>query len=145
VRLRYGAAWWHAVAVLGSVVVAGLAVRPLVGDVQLVRIAAWFVGAAVAWDLVLGPLLAGADAGLRPLHRVRVRGVALLNYVRVPLLLSALLLLTWLPLVAQRSEGVYTAKTGLVQDPYLERWAAVSAGLVVLSALSYGLAVLRRR
>ncbi|MCY7366437.1 MAG: hypothetical protein LH469_14170 [Frankiaceae bacterium] len=81
----------------------------------------WFVGAVVVWDLVLGPLLALAARGLQPLHRLRVRGVRALNVVRVPALLSALLLLVWAPLVLRRSEGVYEAKSALQIEP---TWAA---------------------
>ncbi len=57
--------------------------------------------------------------------------------------MSLLLLAVFAPLVLQRSEQRYSAKTGLTEDPYLERWAAVTAALFVLSALAYGLAVLR--
>ena len=140
----YGAAWWHLLALVLCLALTALAVSKLLGDTAvLVRIVVWFVGAALAWDLVAGPLLAAADHGLRPLHRVRLRGVAALNYVRVPGLLSLLLLVVWWPLVRQRSEGVYRVKTGLLQDGYLGRWAAVTAVLVVGSALLYALAVVR--
>ncbi len=115
-------------------------------DPALTRIAVWFVGAAVAWDLVLGPLLALADRGLRAgLGRVRASGVRPLNYVRAPLLVSGVLLLVFAPLVLQRSEGVYRAKTGLTQDPYLGRWLAVTAVLCAGSALLFAVAVLRAR
>jgi len=119
----------------------------------------WFVGAAVVWNLVLGPLLALADRGLQPLHRLRVRGVRALNVVRVPALLSALLLLVWAPLVLRRFEGVYEAKSALQIEPYLGRWAGVTVALVAGSpgrrvagspgrrvagsAVAYGVAVLR--
>ena len=145
-RRRYGAAWWH---LLTMVLLLG-AVADVVGrlrdDPALTRIAVWFVGAAVAWDLVLGPLLALADRGLRAgLGRVRASGVRPLNYVRAPLLVSGVLLLVFAPLVLQRSEGVYRAKTGLTQDPYLGRWLAVTAVLCAGSALLFAVAVLRAR
>ena len=140
----YGAAWWHLLALLLCFALTALAVSRLLDQVPvLVRITVWFVGAALAWDLVAGPALAAADAGLRPLHRVRVRGVRALNYVRVPALLSLLLLVVWWPLVRQRSEGVYRVKTGLLQDGYLERWAGVTAVLLAGSALLYAVAVVR--
>ena len=142
----YGAQPWHLLALLACFVVSAYAVSRVFGDrTALVRIAIWFVGAAVVWDLVLGPLYALADRGLRPLRRVAVRGVAVRNYVRVPALVSSLLLLVWTPLIFQRSEQIYRLKAGLVQDPYLERWAAVTAVLFALSAVAYAVAVLRRR
>lgn len=143
---RYGAHLWHLLVLLGLAAVTAYAVSRLLDDPSLWRIALWFVGAAVVWDLLLGPLFAGADAALRAvLGRVRSGGVRLLNYVRVPAALSSLLLLVWAPLILQRSEGVYVAKTGLSQDPYLERWLAVTAVLFLLSGLAFAAAVLRSR
>ena len=142
-RRLYGASPWHLVALLAMLVVAGYTASRVLGDPALLRIAIWFVGAAVVWDLVLGPLLGLADLGLRAgLRRGRV---PLLNYVRVPALLSGLLLVMFAPLVLQRSEGVYAAKTGLSQDPYLARWLAVTAVLFVLSAVAWVLAARRAR
>ena len=143
-RRLYGAAWWHLAALLGCFALTGYAVSRLLDDLPvLLRIAVWFVGAAVVWDLLLGPALALGDRALRAaLGRARV---PVLNYVRVPALLSLLLLLVWLPLIAQRSEQVYRFKSGLTQDPYLERWLAVTAVLWAVSAAAYGLAVLRAR
>lgn len=146
VRSRYGAHLWHLLVLLACFAVTGYAVSRLLGDrTALVRITIWFVGAAVVWDLVLGPLLAAADRGLRPLHRVRLRGVPALNFVRVPALLSGLLLLLWTPLVLRRSEDVYESKSALPIEPYLGRWAAVTVVLVLAAAAAYGLAVLRAR
>ena len=63
--------------------------------------------------------------------------------MRFPALLSLLLLALFAPQVLQRSEQRYAAKTGLSQDPYLERWLALTAALFALSALAYGLRALR--
>ncbi len=142
---RYGASGWHLAALLGCFALTGYTVTRLLGDTSsLLRIVVWFVGAAVVWDLVLGPALALADRGARGALQ-RVRGVPALNYVRFPAGLSLLLLVVFAPQVLQRSEQRYSAKAGLTQDPYLERWAAVTAALFAASALAYGLAVLRAR
>ena len=142
-RRLYGAAPWHLLVLLGLLAVTAYTGTRLLGDPALLRIAIWFVGAAVVWDLVLGPLVALADRGLQA---ALGRGhVPLLNHVRVPALLSGLLLLLFAPLVLQRSEGVYAAKTGLSQDPYLERWLAVTAVLFAASALAWVVALLRAR
>ena len=142
---RYGASPWHLLALLGCFALTGYAVTRLLGETSaLLQIVLWFVGAAAVWDLLLGPALALADRGTRTLlRRAQVRGVAALNYVRFPTLLSLLLLVTFAPLLLQRSEPRYLAKTSLMQDPYLERWAAVSAGLYALSAVTYAVAVAR--
>ena len=142
----YGARPWHLLALLACFAITAYAVSRLLGDrTALVRIAVWFVGAAVVWDLVLGPLYALADRGLTPLRRVAVRGVAVRNYVRVPALVSSLLLLVWTPIIFQRSEQIFRSKADLGQDVFLERWAGVTAALFLLSAVAYGIAVLRRR
>jgi hypothetical protein len=143
---RYGAQPWHLLSLLGCFALTGYAVSRLLGDLPaLLRITIWFVGAAVVWDLLLGPALAAGDRLLRPLRRVRPRGVSPLNYVRFPALLSLLLLVMFLPLIRQRSEAVFRAKSGLSQDPYLGRWLAVTAALFALAGLAYAVAVLRAR
>ena len=141
----YGAKPWHLLSLLGCFLVTGYTVTRLFSDqTALVRIAIWFVGAAVVWDAVLGPALAAADAGARPvLRRVRVRGVSPLNHVRFPALLSFLLLVTFTPVIFQRSEFVYRGKSGLTQEPYLERWLLVTLALFTVSALLYAARVLR--
>ena len=141
----YGAKPWHLVSLLACFAVTGYAVSRLFGDsTALIRIVIWFVGAAVVWDLLVGPALALGDSALRPVtRRVRVRGVSPLNYVRFPALLSLLLLMMWTPLIFQRSEQIYRKKSGLLQDPYLERWAAVAGVLLLLGAVAFGISVLR--
>lgn len=142
----YGAHPWHLLVLLALAAVTAYTVSRLLDDPALWRIALWFVGAAVVWDLLLGPAFAAADRVLRATAgRVRTAGVPLLNYVRVPLALSSLLLLVWAPLVLRRSQDVYAAKTGLTQDPFVYRWLGVTAVLLVLSALAYLLAVRRSR
>jgi hypothetical protein len=143
----YGAKPWHLMVLLACFALTGYAVSRLLDDLPtLIRIAIWFVGAAVVWDLLVGPAFALADRLLRPaLRAVRPRGVPALNYVRVPALVSALLLIVWAPLILQRSEFVFRLKAGLLQDPYLERWLAVTGALFALSAVAYAVALLRAR
>ncbi len=143
-RRLYGAPPWHLLVLLACFAATGYVVSLLLDDLPvLVRIAIWFVGAALAWDLLLGPALALGDRLLRPL--LQVGRVPVLNFVRVPALVSALLLLVWAPLVLQRTEGTYGVKTGLSSDPYLERWLAVTGVLFAASALLYVRAARRAR
>jgi len=145
-RRRYGAAWWHLLALLACFALSAYAISRLFGNPSLFRIAVWFVGAAVVWDLVLGPAFALLDRLLRAsTGRRRPGGVALLNYVRVPAALSLLLLVVWAPLVLRRSQEVFLLKAGLSQQPYLGRWLAVTAVLFAASALCWLLAVRRAR
>ena len=141
----YGAQPWHLVALLACFAVTAYAVSRLLDDLPvLLRITIWFVGSAVVWDLVLGPLLAGADTALRRSGISRLR-VSPLNYVRFPALLSLVLLVMFTPLIFQRSETVYRLKAGLTQNPYLDRWLLITVVLFALSALAYAVDVVRTR
>jgi hypothetical protein len=127
-------------ALLASFVVAGYAaVRLLAGDV--IGTGAWFVGSAVIHDLVLFPLYAGIDAALVLLLRshpswATVAGVRWLNYLRVPAVVSGLLLLVWSPLILRVSNGAYHAASGLSAQPFAPRWFAITAVLFAISAIT---------
>ncbi len=147
-RRLYGERPLHLVVLLACFAVSAYAASRIVGDPAALRIAAWFLGAAIVFDLVLAPLLALADRVLRG-ARDRVRGgpgrVSPVNYVRVPVLLSGLLLLVYAPVIFRRSEEPYRAASGLDQEPFLERWVAISAGIFAVAALAYAVAALRAR
>ena len=142
-RTRYGSSPQHLLAMLLCFALGAYAVFLAFAEAGLpvvVKIAIWFVGAALAWDLLLGPLMALVDRAVSPLRRVGA-----LNHVRVPLLGSVLLLLVWAPVVLQRSEGVFRSKAGLGQDPFLGRWLAVTAVLFAVSGAVYAVGRLRAR
>ncbi len=89
---------------------------------------------------MLFPLYALLDRSAGSLlHRRRRPAPGSVNYVRVPALLSGLLLLVFSPVILQRSEPAYGAATGLDQDPYLGRWLAISGTLFLVSAVLYAL------
>ncbi|HEX4102618.1 MAG TPA: hypothetical protein VHY21_19085 [Pseudonocardiaceae bacterium] len=135
-------------ALLASFVVAGYAgVRLLTGHV--IGTGAWFVGSAVVHDLVLFPLYAGVDAALVLLLRrhpewATVAGVRWLNYLRVPAMVSGLLLLVWSPLILRVSNGAYHAASGLSAQPFLARWIAVTVVLFAISAATLVVQTMRR-
>lgn len=108
----------------------------------------WFLGALLAHDLLLFPLYALADrslaAGSRAVARRnkrRVVSVAPLNYLRLPLLGSGLLLLLFFPGIIQQGKGAYLRATGLTQAPYLDRWLVLSGSMFLLSAVLYAIRV----
>lgn len=139
VRL-YGSSPWHLVAIVLCLAVSAYVVLLIVDDPALTRIAVWFLGVAVVWDLVLGPLLALGDRLLRPLARVGA-----LNHVRVPALASLVLLLVWAPVILKRSEGTFRVKAGLGQDVFLGRWLTITAVLFAVSGLLWVTGRLRSR
>ncbi|GAB2734938.1 hypothetical protein [Kitasatospora kifunensis] len=148
IRRRYGASSLHLLLVLCSFALAGYAgVRLLKGEP--LKVALWFVGAAFAHDLLLLPLYTLTDRAAQALaRRLGSTGqhprVPQVNYVRVPVFLSLLLLSVWYPLVLRRVPG-YQGATGLGPDSFLGHWLLITATLFALSALCLITATIRNR
>jgi hypothetical protein len=138
----YGAHPAHLIVLLGCFALAGYAGSMLLGDPALLTVLVWFVGAAVAHDLVLFPLYALAD---RALCRLPRPPVAIVNHIRVPLLGAGLTLLVFLPGIIRQGGATHLAATGLDQQPYLGRWAWLVAAMAATSALVFGARVLAAR
>jgi hypothetical protein len=147
-RREYGAGPIHLVAVVASMAVAAYAIARVFDVVgQPWRVMLWLLGAVVAHDLVLLPLysLLGAIAAgaiVSQGRRSRLR-IAALNHLRVPALLSGLLLLVWFPLIARKAPGTFRHASGLDVDVYLDRWLLATAILFAGSALLFALRVRR--
>jgi hypothetical protein len=147
-RHEYGSGPLHAAALAATLSLSAWALYEALGGVGPWSFAAWFVAGIFAHDLVLLPLysLLGAVAyrGLRVASGQPAR-VAALNHLRVPALLSALLLLVWLALILGLSESRYRADTGLSTDVYLPRWLALSGAMFLISAVAFAVRVRRLR
>jgi len=139
-RGLYGSGPLHLIAVTASFAIAAYVAVKLSGNVNRWELLLWFVGAVALHDLVLFPLYAALDRiaqGRRPRAAV--------NYLRIPALLSGLLLLISAGLVFSTAPDTYASATDLRPTPYLERWLAVTAVLFVASGLLYALRARRRR
>jgi uncharacterized membrane protein len=143
-RERYGAGPLHLLAVVLTFAVAAYALeRALELTSNPDRIVLWLGGSIVGHDLLLFPLYAllgviAAGVLLPADRRDRVR-IAALNHLRLPALLSGLLLLVWYPLVAGPADRTFMRLTGLSKDVYLERWLLLSAALFAASAAVFAL------
>lgn len=143
-REHYGAGPIHLLALLAAFAVAAYALSralDLTGNPD--RIVLWLGGSIVAHDLVLFPiyaLLGAIAAGMFVPggRRSRLR-VAALNHLRVPALLSGLLLLVWFPLIAGKGERSFMRVSGLSKDVYFGRWLLITAVLFGGSALLFAL------
>lgn len=159
-KRHYGAHPLHLLTLLASFAMVGYVISVLGPDqlwnshVWWHSIIVWFVGAVLLHDIVLFPCYALADrslgAGWRAVTGRRPQGTARVpsvNYVRIPLMASGLLLLMFFPGIIQQGATTYHTATGLTQAPYLSRWLLLSAGLFASSALLYGIRLLlvRRR
>jgi hypothetical protein len=132
VRLRYGGSPLHLLAHLAAF---ALAAGALLQAFQLggaTRIALWLAGAIVLHDLVLWPAYTTLDRLAR-----RGRPLRSANYVRLPVGISAVLLLVFFPVMCGKGEATYMRVSGASWEGYAARWLLVSAGLFALSAALY--------
>ncbi len=63
----------------------------------------------------------------------------LLNYVRIPVIFSLLLLMTFFPMILGLSEPELHQASGLTTEPYLWRWLGVTGVMFATSAAAYSL------
>lgn len=141
----YGANPLHLLALLGCFALAGYAGIRLF-DAGVVGVLVWFVGAAVAHDLVLFPLYAIADRSMQAVLRHRAPALpdlSWINYLRVPTVLSALMLLVYFPLIFGLTD-TYTAVTAMPVSVYLGRWLMITGVLFTLSAVAFALRLHQR-
>lgn len=140
-RFEYGAGPLHLIAAvvgLGVAVWALFAVLGVLGRPE--NFVKWFAGAIVLHDLLFLPLysalgVAASGALLRG-RRTRLR-VAALNHLRIPALLSGLMLLVWFPLILSKAPLTFQRASGLANDLYFGRWVALTVVLFGASALLF--------
>jgi hypothetical protein len=136
----YGAGPLHLLTMIGCLALAGYAAADLLPS-NPVGIAVWLVAAVVGHDLILMPLYTLADRSALAVfrhHPPRQPDVPWINYLRVPVVLSGLLLLIWFPLIFRLPKR-FTYTTTLSIDPYLWHWLAITGALFLLSATAYAL------
>jgi hypothetical protein len=134
-RRRYGGTPLH---LAGHVALIALAAYALSRAFQAraapepANLAAWLIGGALVHDLVLLPAYSAVDAAAR-----RALPAKALNHLRVPLGLSAVVLLVYAPRILDRQPQNVVNALGRRPPDYLARWAALTAGLFAASALVY--------
>jgi hypothetical protein len=156
-RRHYGASPLHLVAFIVSIAVTGIAAKGWLDEpaISIRYILIWFVGAIIVHDLVLVPLYTAFDRlGLAATYgshgRPADNGSAEQGtaepapthspgwvYVRVPLILSALLLLVFGAEILREGNATFHVASGHTQDVYLSRYLIVVAVLFLLSGLAY--------
>jgi peroxiredoxin len=133
---------------IGCFALAGYAAAELL-PVNPIGILVWLVAAVIGHDLLLMPLYTLADRSVMAVfrhHPLNLPAGPWINYLRVPAVLSGVLLLIWFPLIF-RLPAHFPASTTLPLDPYLWHWLAVTGALFLLSAtaLALRLGATRRR
>jgi hypothetical protein len=145
---RYGAGGLHLLGHLAAFAVAAYALAQIVHSGRVVNFVAWFGGAAILHDVVFLPLYSLLDRlASHRVHRARPRAaVPLINHVRVPALISGLLLLVYFPLILDTADRTYLGASGHHPAGYLRNWVLISVALFGGSAIAYGFRTrLRRR
>ena len=138
-RGLYGASPLHLLAHLALLPLCAWALLEALGGRAAGTIALWLIASVVVADLVVLPLYSGLDRAGR-----RLFGGAV-NYVRVPVALSLLMLVVFWGTIGGRGEGAYRAASGLGYSGYAERWLLASGALFAGSALIYLVRHGRRR
>jgi hypothetical protein len=141
-RLRYGAPAWHLAGhALAFAVIAyalGRLLQPSVGRPLMVVV--WLVAGAALHDLVFLPLYSLAD------RVARAVGGRAVNHLRVPAVISGVLLLVYFPLILAKAPATYERNTGRPPPDYLARWLAITAALFCASGVVWAArSVWRRR
>lgn len=147
---HYGRGPLHLLATLASLTIVGAAVAGWFQPGSDARgIVAWFIGCLLAVELVLNPLawvldrIALGPPSRRAKRRPDGAGSA---YVRVPAMLSGLLLVVFLPLIFRFSDATFQGYTGIAgSDRYLVRWLIATAVMFACSALLYAMSLARTR
>jgi hypothetical protein len=153
-RRLYGANPLHLFAHVGVFFIAGWAISQIFRQGFVINWIAWFVGAALLHDLVLLPLYSALDRGLVATTR---RGASpdatdrepprpsVINHVRVPAVVSGILLLVYFPLILGYASKNYEHDTGHALAGYTRNWLLICAGVFLVSAVVYGVRVIRAR
>jgi len=161
-RRHYGASPLHLVAFIVSIAVTGIAVKGWLDEpaISIRYILIWFVGAIIAHDMVVLPLYTAFDRlalaisrrghGRHaehgpPEHDPPEHGAAEPAsarssgwvYVRVPLILSVMLLLVFGAEILREGNATFRVASGHTQDVYLSRYLIVVGALFLLSGLAY--------
>jgi len=152
-RALYGAGPLHLLALLASFAIAAAAV---VGWFQrprdVVNVLEWFAAAIVLHDLVLLPLYSLLDriafGGLRKradqAERLALPGlVKPTAYLRIPSILSGLLLLVFLPVISGLGSQTELSASGIPESGYAARWLFATGVMFAVSGVAYAVAVAR--
>jgi hypothetical protein len=131
VRARYGASPIHLLAHLALLPLAGWALLQVLDFRAASNVVLWLIAAVILHDLVLLPAYSVLDR----VGRAATGGA--INYVRVPLGLSLLMLLVFWGTIRGKGEGAFHRVSGLQYEGYFSRWLLVTAALFAISGAVY--------
>lgn len=135
----YGARPAHLLLHMAALAIGVYALLQILAGGAVVNYAAWFLGAAVLHDLVALPTYSFANLALERVARPRRAdgSPGLLNYIRIPAMMSAVLFAVYFPLILGQSRTNYINDTGHPPTGYARNWLLITLGFYVVSALVY--------
>jgi hypothetical protein len=138
-RRMYGASPLHLAIHAAAFVAAGYALLRILGREPVDNFVLWFVGAALLHDLVVLPLYSALDLGARIGLRSSAgrRAVPVINHLRVPAIISGLLLLVYFPLILVEADRNYFRASGHHVHGYARNWLLVTVALFAGSTFIY--------
>jgi Kef-type K+ transport system membrane component KefB len=141
VRRRYGASPLHLLAHLVLLPLVAWAVLQVLSFRDAGNVVEWFVAALILHDLIGLPVYSALDhvAQATP----RVRGVPVINHVRVVAVAAGVSLLVFFPLILGKSDGSLHYLSGVQPSGYFGRWLLLVALVAAASAAVLGVRVAR--
>lgn len=140
-RRRYGASPLHLAAHLVALAIVALIFERIIGAGDVAKLLALYLGFVIAHDLIFVPVYSGLDRvtrrALARLSLPRRSGIPMINYVRAPALISALLLVIYGPLISGVADGRFFAVTGHHLEHYLRNWLLITGLLFLGSGAAY--------
>jgi hypothetical protein len=148
-RRRYGASPLHLAGHLAVFAIAAFAIDRIASGAGLAKLIALYIAFVIAHDLIFLPAYSSLDRAARSaLMQLPTRGsarVPAINHIRVPALISGLLLIIYAPLISGKADADYFRTSGHHVSGYLRNWVLISVALFLGSGLIYSLRVLRAR
>ncbi len=148
-RRLYGAGPQHLAGHLVAFAVAAFAFDRIFSGGGVSALLIWLLAFVVAHDLIFVPAYTGLDRLFRrAIARVSLphaTGIPVINHVRVPVMISGLLLIIYFPLISGRADRWYSTLSGHHLTDYLRNWLLITVALCLGSGLIYALRVVRTR
>lgn len=153
-RALYGAGPLNLLVLVASFAIAGAAVAGwLQRPHDVLTVLEWFAAAIVLHDLVALPLytvldriaFGGVGAGRRRAGGTAPAPVSPTAYLRIPAMLSGLLLLVFFPVVFGLGSGSELSASGIAESGYLARWLLATGLMFAGSGVAYAVALARAR
>ena len=139
-RRSYGASPVHLLAHLVLLPLAGWAILQVLDFRGARDVVIWFVAALILHDLVAVPFYSALD---RLARRAAVRGVPVINHLRVPAVMSGVTFLVYFPSILGKADGSRHYLSGVTPHGYLARWLGLVALSFGVSALLFAVRVAR--